>query len=291
MSITTINSQPIADSFEYGDNKNNQASSQDPTDLIFASLIQGVLQHKNGIMRYGEQLDLESRTDSNPVPASPIGDDDDSSADANSDVASSRSSDADASQNDASQNTRPHKSEYADGTSSAPADSSYGDSASDGAALNPVADGAGNGVTGDSTDVPIVQQGNVVEANVFAQAAIGVANANIALAQGGPNTTNNGTASNSPQVVAAADPSVDISKPVVQLQSAPANSAANGNGQTNSQTPANVTVVSTAEPIVSQPVSNLSSNASLVAQSVSNASRNSERVRVSHGSDVCGLVR
>ena len=127
---------------------------------------------------------------------------------------------------------------------------------------------ADNGTANNADDVAIAEQGSSIISDVFAQAA-GRTNASLNSAPGSlsnaPTTSNVSGA----QVVTGNETSNALVKPVVQ--NLPADSGNNANGQGSNQLPANITIASATEPLVSQPVSNLSSNASLVAQSVSSA--------------------
>ena len=268
MTITTINSQPVAGSTDIGDNKNGQPNGQDITDLIFASLIQGVIQHKAGVLRHGEQLDLESRTAGNEGTVPPVRASDNVSEGADSHTDNSQSSDAGDLRDRPDSNDAPSGRERVNGTSTAPT-TTYDESDAPGdSVVASAASGADNGTANNADDVAIAEQGSSIISDVFAQAA-GRTNASLNSAQGSlsnaPTTSNVSGA----QVVTGNETSNALVKPVVQ--NLPADSGNNANGQGSNQLPANITIASATEPLVSQPVSNLSSNASLVAQSVSSA--------------------
>ena len=270
MTITTINSHPVAGLTEIGDNKNGQPNGQDVTDLIFASLIQGVIQHKTGVLRYGEQLNLESRTAGNEATVPPDRASDNVSAGADSNNDNSQSTDTGSSP-DRPDDYRPRSgSEHVNGTSTAPIAENHGLGAPDDTAATSAAK-TDNGAATDTAEVAIAEQGNVFATDFIAQGAAASTNANLGSTAGPVSNAPNTVSVPGAQVVAGNEASGELVKPIVQNLPTATGNGNNANGQGNSQLPANITVASASAPLVSQPVSNLSSNASLVAQSVSSA--------------------
>ena len=219
MTITTINSHPAASSTENGDNKNGQQTGLNATDLIFASLIQGVIQHKTGVLRYGEQLNLESRTAGNVDSVPPVRAGDDVSAGADSSSDNSQSADS-GEFRDRPDDDRPTSGgTYENGTSTAPVAADEGNRAADAPVTSSAANDGETGVTNDTAEAAVAEQGNVHVSEVFARAAPVSANARVNTASGsapGTSVTSATPGASAAQVVAGNQAPGDLLKPVVK---------------------------------------------------------------------------